>query len=152
MEAKHMQEKISAHLDGELGAAETRQLQGHLNECADCRMALEAMTALRGRIAAQATVHAAPPHLRQRIHAALQAQAPRAATPQRRYATWPWAWLNLGLAGVATAAFAITLGLYLRQPSADELTEQELVASHFRALMPEHLADVASTDQPAPAI
>jgi anti-sigma factor RsiW len=145
MDCKQSQEWMSASLDGELGSADHQRLLTHLDGCADCRATLAGMEALQGRIAAQATTYTAPPHLRHRIHTALQAE--RAPQPQRRGAAWRWAWINLGLAAMATTAFAVTLALYLGLPSGNELAERELVASHFRALMPDHLADVASTDQ-----
>jgi len=146
MESKHSQEMLSAYLDDELSVADRRQLEAHLSGCADCSAALEALEALRGRIGAQASRHAAPEYLKHRIHTALRGEPTR--QPRRpALRTWPWAWINLGLAGAATAAFAVTLTLYLDQPAANEGIEQELVASHFRALMPNHLADVASTDQ-----
>lgn len=146
MESKHSLEMLSAYLDDELSAADRRQLEAHLSGCADCSGALEELQALRARVGAEASRHAAPEYLKHRIHAALRAEPthqPRRSPPR----TWPWAWINLGLAGAATAAFAVTLTLYLGQPTANERIEQELVASHFRALMPNHLADVASTDQ-----
>jgi anti-sigma factor RsiW len=144
MDCKHSQEMMSAYLDAELGAADLRQMEGHLASCAACQGALAELRALQDKIATRATRHAAPEHLKHRIRAALQAERPRQAVGLRG---WPWAWINLGLAGAATAAFAVMLTLYLGQPSANELMDQELVASHFRALMPDHLADVASTDQ-----
>lgn len=80
-----------------------------------------------------------------------QVQGQRQTPPRPRRAAilsrWPWTWINLGAAAVSTAAFAVTLGLYLAQPSPAEQLEQELVASHFRSLLPDHLTDVASTDQ-----
>lgn len=155
MESKHSQEKLSAYLDAELDAADRAQVEAHLSGCGECAEALAQLEALRGRVAAEAQRHAAPEYLKHRIHAALRAEAagtpPHPASPRTsprawRHA-WPWAWINLGLAGAMTAAFAVTLTLYLGQPSADDRIEQELVSSHFRSLMPDHLADVASTDQ-----
>ncbi|MYN15983.1 anti-sigma factor [Rugamonas sp. FT107W] len=143
MESKHSQEKLSAYLDAELNAADRARVEAHLAGCGECAEALAQLQALRGRVAAEAQRHAAPEYLKHRIHAALRAEPAR--KPARR--AWPWAWINLGLAAAMTAAFAVTLTLYLGQPNADDRIEQELVASHFRSLMPDHLADVASTDQ-----
>jgi anti-sigma factor RsiW len=65
----------------------------------------------------------------------------------RALPAWRRNWFSIGAAGLSTAAFAVTLALYLQQPSRGEQLDQELVASHVRSLMPDHLADVASTDQ-----
>lgn len=168
MECRHAQEFISAYLDQELDPASAMQMATHLDSCAACRAALEELRTLRAGVNSQATQYKAPEHLRHRIHATLDTerqrqrqqhtqQAPQAAggSAARQPAgpsSWGrWAWINLAVAGLSTTAFAVTLALYLTQPpgisNADERLEQELVASHFRALMPDHLADVASTDQ-----
>jgi anti-sigma factor RsiW len=95
-------------------------------------------------MASDATRYAAPAHLKHRISMAIKEQGqprrPRAAFAGRR------PWFSIGAGGLSTAAFAVTLGLYLQQPSRGEQLDQELVASHVRSLMPDHLADVASTD------
>lgn len=167
MECTQSQHWMAAWLDGELDPAGALQLESHLAGCAACRATLAQLTELRGTLAQQATRYAAPPHLRHRIESALQQQrqqveeqeqereqqkqGQRRTPPRPRRAAivsrWPWTWINLGAAAVSTAAFAVTLGLYLAQPSPAEQLEQELVASHFRSLLPDHLTDVASTDQ-----
>ena len=145
MDCKLSREALSAYLDAELNGAELLQAQDHLDQCAACRAALAELEALQDQVQVDAAQYAAPAYLRHRIRAVLHENAPPQPAAARR--RWSWAWINLGLAAGATTAFAVTLALYLAQPSRDDLAERELVASHFRALMPEHLADVASTDQ-----
>ncbi len=134
---------MSAELDGELDAATALRMREHGGACAGCHAAYAQLGALRATLRQHATQYAAPAQLRSRIRAAVRAEQ----TPRRRLAALPWAWINLAAAGVAGAAWALTLALYLAQPSAGERLDQELVASHFRSLMPDHLADVASSDQ-----
>lgn len=147
MECKHSQEWMSAYLDGELDASATLQLQIHLAACQQCMATLAQLQALRATIAQQGTRYAAPAHLKHRIRTAIKdQQAPRSA--RAGSARW-WTWLSAGAAGLGATAFAVMLALYLQQPPRAEQLDQELVTSHVRSLMLDHLADVASTDQHA---
>lgn len=145
MECKHSQDWMSAYLDAELDASAALQLEMHLAGCKQCAAALAQLQALRDAIARQDTRYVAPAHLKHRISAAIKEQR----QPRRSRAAFAGrlTWFSVGAAGLSTAALAVTLALYLQQPSRSEQLDQELVASHFRSLMPNHLADVASTDQ-----
>jgi anti-sigma factor RsiW len=144
MECKESQRWLGADLDGELDPPSAARLAAHLEGCADCRRDYEALAALHTRLRTSATRYAAPPQLARRVRAALAAPAPAPARPRAR---WSWAWINFGVAGAATAAFLVTLGLYLGRPAQDARLDEELVASHYRALQVDHLTDVASSDQ-----
>ncbi|MDL2357623.1 MAG: anti-sigma factor [Pseudomonadota bacterium] len=146
MECTHSQQWMAAYLDGELDASATLQLELHLAGCAQCDAALAQLQALRARVAQEGSRYRAPEHLKHRIRSALREQQPRPRPPLRASRAALWRWFGPGAGAVGTAAFAVTLALYLQQPSPAERLEQELVASHVRALMPNHLADVASTD------
>jgi anti-sigma factor RsiW len=99
-------------------------------------------TLLGGRIKGEAKYHAAPARLAARILASLPedpAEIPRSG--------WRW---NIAWAGSAVAALcvlALGIGLFLALPGADERMADDVVASHVRALMVDHAADVASSDR-----
>src|SRR5438046_5632111 len=64
----------------------------------------------------------------------------------------PWNWLSLsGLSLAAAIIFAAiifsNLAPMLRRPGADQFLATQLIASHVRSLMVNHLTDVASSDQ-----
>ncbi|KAB8061194.1 anti-sigma factor [Janthinobacterium sp. FT14W] len=152
MECTESHSKLSAYADGELDAAAMAQLARHLALCPDCARASEQLFALRAAVKRHAVGQAAPAFLQQRLRQALQEETKETKqvkqTPRgRKWAQLPWAWINFGVASASTAALAVTLALYLSVPSDAERLDQEIVASHFRSLMPDHLADVASSDQ-----
>ena len=59
----------------------------------------------------------------------------------------PWNWLALAAAIVFVAIVASSLLPRLRQPGADQFLATQLIASHVRSLMANHVTDVASSDQ-----
>lgn len=151
MECKEVQRLQGADLDGELGPPNAASLAAHRSDCADCSREYAQLKALRGQVRASGTRYAAPAGLAQRVHAALPAPqsvpAPAATRAERPRTRWPWAWINFGAAAAAMAAFIVTLGLFLARPVDSSRLDDELVASHYRALQVDHLTDVASSDQ-----
>lgn len=96
-----------------------------------------------------ATRHAAPAGLAERIAAELRANAAASpARPPARTAARPWRrWLeSLVVFGAGAATAWALLGSVLLTPAADRIGD-EIVAGHVRSLMASHLTDVASTDR-----
>ena len=142
MDCRESEQMMMADVDGELDAPTVACLRAHLATCAACRTAHAALSDLHAEIRQHATVHVAPSHLRHRIIASLPRKPAR-----RKFAAWPWAWINFAAAAAFSAAFATMLMLRLSAPSPADQLEQEIVSSHFRSLMADHLTDVASSDQ-----
>ena len=103
---------------------------------------------LSALIRREATRHASPAGLAERIAADLRAATPSAAatTPPPRTRTWR-RWFDAALvfgAGAATA-WLLLAGVALRG-TADRVGD-EIAGSHVRSLMAAHLTDVASSDR-----
>ena len=155
---------MDGYLDGELDPVTSQKVEQRLRECSGCQQAYEVHTAVTHAISRGATYYKAPDELRQRIHASLReaigAPDSRGAAaedplPVRRpeavrrgvFFDMPWNWLALAAAIVLAAIIASSLLPKLWQPGADQFLATQLIASHVRSLMADHLTDVASSDQ-----
>jgi anti-sigma factor RsiW len=135
--------ELDAYLDGELTAADARDLEAHLARCAECARFRDERLALRAAITSRIPSVAAPDALRDRVRAALAAEARPEAPPRRRVSSY---WRAVAIAASLVIVAVGSWNLALRKASADRVTEAVL-ASHVRSLMPGHLTDVPSSDQ-----
>jgi mycothiol system anti-sigma-R factor len=160
---------MDGYLDRELDPITNQEIERHLRDCRGCEQAYEAQRALVRAIGSAAPYYKAPAELRQRIQSSLRkeigAKATRNGTrgsqilrtrkqPEPRPVLFgtPWNWLSLAGLGLAAAIiFAVmivsNLAPELRRPGADQFLATQLIASHVRSLMANHLTDVASSDQ-----
>lgn len=143
MNCQEAQELIEAYGDGELDACQTIELKRHLQDCPGCASLHEAQVALSGGL--RALRFEAPPELRAKVLDSLRAEESSgriiAFYPKQRAALW-------AIAAVAlTGAFLAGSVLSNRGGSPRDLLTHEIVASHVRSLMANHLADIVSTDQ-----
>ncbi|WP_448205882.1 anti-sigma factor family protein [Azospirillum sp. sgz302134] len=146
MDCNDTRHLIDAAIDGELDLPTQLALEAHMAGCAACREAHAQRRALVRRVRAGADRFTTPDDLAFRLLAALPEATPmesRAPTVVRR--RW-WGWVTGGLS-LASAALAVVLTLIIAQPGRDEALERDLVASHVRSLMADHLTDVASSDR-----
>jgi anti-sigma factor RsiW len=133
---------IDPYADGELEAAAVLELEQHLQSCAACGTAWRNLQSLKKTLQQDALYFTAPEELRRRIKSALPAPA-QEASPWR---AWNWNWLTTVMTGAA-ACLAILLTVTLTRPSSEQPLTQEIVSSHVRSLMANHMLDVVSTDQ-----
>jgi anti-sigma factor RsiW len=154
---------MDGYLDGELDPITSQTIERHLRECHNCDQAYKTHGSLIRAIGNATPYYKAPAELRERIQSSLReeiAEQPmrngvrgaqvlfRRRQPELRTILLgtPWNWLALAAAIIFAAIITLNL-VGLRRPGADQFLATQLIASHVRSLMANHLTDVASSDQ-----
>jgi len=155
---------MDGYLDGELDPITSQTIEQHLRECPKCDQAYKIHGSLIHAIGNATPYYKAPAELRERIQSSLRDEIAELPTrdvardtqplfprrqPRPRAILWEtsWNWLALAAAIIFAAIIALTLVPRLQRPGADQFLATQLIASHVRSLMANHLTDVASSDQ-----
>jgi anti-sigma factor RsiW len=141
--------RVQAYFDGEVDAISAAEIEQHLDQCPQCRSALEQLTLMQSELRKNLTDFRAPAALRAKLRRALDRETD--GTPARSRVTalrrWPAGSFWLGsLSGAGLAAAAAVLAFMVWVPRIDSLTG-DLVSAHVRSLMSGHPIDVLSTDR-----
>lgn len=148
MDCRTAQSLLEAYLDNELDRAQARDLEAHIDTCAQCSATLGRLDDLRRSLRDAALRYRAPPALRERIRAT-QLEAGVPSEPRRRQATRDW----LRLAAACVLAFgAGGTCVYMWNDRAARADAQaqvtgDLFAAHWRALAAVSPVDVISSDR-----
>src|SRR5439155_7827644 len=169
MDCEEATKLMDGYLDGELDPMTSQTIEQHLRECRGCDQAYKTHGSLIRAIGNRAPYYKAPAELSERIQSSLREEI--AERPVQKVARdtqpWfprkqpepravpfgtPWNWLSLAGLGLAAAIIfaaiiAWNLVPRLQQPGADQLLATQLIGSHVRSLLANHLTDVASSDQ-----
>jgi anti-sigma factor RsiW len=143
MDCQNAQRVLDGYVDGELDVAGILEIEDHLGDCSQCNRNFQDRRLLRASLKNDSLYFKAPAELEKSIRRSLR-QAAKAEAPSR----WlSWSWLRVAAPVAAAALVVLMLVPFFAGPSSDELLTQEIVASHIRSLMVNHLADVPSTDE-----
>ena len=144
MNCHECQSLLNAYTDGELDLVKTVEIERHMQECEACAQLRRGLAMLSTSVAGASLYYRAPTLLAERIRAQLPAAAAVASPARQRTSNRSWLSAAALFAIAGTLAFGVLHSLHTEpQPQ----LAQEVVASHARSLMAEHLYDVESTDQ-----
>jgi anti-sigma factor RsiW len=143
MNCDESQVLLHGYLDGELDSSGSMAFEAHLASCKDCVKEFQRYKDLGAAVRNTAEYFTAPQELRSTIVSHLRPSPSKAAWRPSRSPVWQV------LVGAVAALLIVTVGLntMLAHRSAENLIAQEVVASHARSLMANHLFDVVSTDR-----
>jgi anti-sigma factor RsiW len=150
-------QQVNAFVDGELDLKSQLEMEQRLREDSAFRNQVEEIRALRESVRDNATYHLAPDAVRQRMVALMasgkvSSQAPHRVQPpagERSIGDAVRRWLNwrpLAASLSFAAVLAVALNLAWLQSSKDDRLTDDVVASHVRSTLGQHLVDVASSD------
>jgi anti-sigma factor RsiW len=149
---------LHGYVDGELDLVRSLEIEQHLQECSDCAKAQKHLQALRQKIQSAALYERAPLELHERIRASLRqgGQADRifetdrerqAAKSRAVFHELPWWWFSIAASLAIIALIGWSIFHSSMPTSVENMLAQEVISSHVRSLMANHLMDVASSDQ-----
>ena len=143
MNCQEAQNLIDGYVDGELDLVRNVEIDHHLQECAICSQGYKNHQALRNGLKAGSLYFRPPAELQRRIQSSLRKAAKVEAAPRVRL----WRWAGVAASMAVAALVALIFVPLLRGPSADDLLTSEVLSSHVRSLMANHLADMPSSDE-----
>jgi anti-sigma factor RsiW len=155
---------MDGYLDGELDPITSQTIEQHLRECRNCDQAYKTHRSLVRALGNATPYYKAPAELRERIQSSLRKEIGERPTrnggqntrslfqrkrsePRTILLGTSWNWLALAATILLAAIIGWNLLPRLQRPGTDQLLATQLIASHVRSLMANHLTDVASSDQ-----
>jgi anti-sigma factor RsiW len=143
LDCKKAENLLEGYADRELDPVHSLEIEEHLRACAACSQRHEGTRLLRSGLRRPGLYFNAPADLQAKLRSSLR-KGTRVETARRPRS---WSWLKAA-APAALAAMAILIAIpFLRGPSEDEIVRRDVISSHVRSLMADHLADVASSDE-----
>jgi anti-sigma factor (TIGR02949 family) len=136
---REVEDLLGAYLDGELEPAVSASVREHVDACAACRQRLANLESI-GRMVRRAPYYQAPETLRARLTPA----RPRSSATSHLLA---WAAAAVIVASLTGSILLVRWSTRAARMDPVDAVAEEVVSSHVRALMGEHLFDVRSTDQ-----
>ena len=140
---------LDGYVDRELDLVKSLEIESHLRTCPAWARIRDNHLALRSALHSGPLYFAAPEGLHKRIHGALPERESREGGRTKSLFSWWWSgrWLAIAasLAVIAVAIWRVQPA-YRPGPVEDSIA-REVVSSHIRSLMPNHLTDVPSSDQ-----
>jgi anti-sigma factor RsiW len=132
---------LNAYVDGELDSAGSLSVENHMRQCASCLTDMENLRVLASVIENGGLRFNAPRRLKKNVQAAI-----RNANPGPKNAFWRWQWASALASVVLIVALTWGLTSHWARSSEDTLLVNDIVASHVRSMMANHITDVASSD------
>jgi anti-sigma factor RsiW len=148
MKANIEARQINAFVDGELDLETQLEIEQQMRVDADLRERIEGLRQLKTAIREQADYHEVPAALRERLDAWIAAPVAKPASSSRAAALvqrW-WGWRPVAASLALVGVGALTMNLATVQVTQEDRLMDEVVASHVRSTLGQHLVDVASSD------
>jgi anti-sigma factor RsiW len=136
---------IHAYVDGELDLTSSIEVEQHFETCEGCRQTHEQLRTLRTMVQHGGLSYDAPQALRRRIDASTKTH-----DRSRLLAGTMWYSSPRILAYAASCAILVIIAWNLGRLSVGsrmDAVSDEVIASHVRSLLADHLTDVPSADQ-----
>jgi anti-sigma factor RsiW len=138
-----VREFIHGYLDGELDLVRSVEIEEHLKDCGACAQTYKNIRSLRLAIGDSTLKFEPPVNFERRLRSALR----RESEPEPKGTILRWRWLMAGMSLVAAVVLIWTVAATLTRQSTNGAVAQEIVSSHVRSLMADHLTDVPSSDR-----
>jgi anti-sigma factor RsiW len=134
---------IHGYLDGELDLVKSMAVGKHLQHCAPCTQKHQAIRSVQSAAGHDGVRFDPPANLEKRLRSALR----RKDKPERESFVVRWRWIGALASLLIVIGFGWIITANFNRRSESELLAQEIVSSHVRSLMADHLTDVPSSDQ-----
>lgn len=143
----HWAVTLHGFIDDELDAANTLAFESHLATCPDCRAEVERFMSLRRTIGQDGVAWPVPEHVRAQVVDAVSRAVPQpkrdARRPTAQVLGFVRRWSFIPSAGALAASLFLVLAVPRQHPS----LQDEIVSSHVRSLLVDHLTDVQTSDR-----
>ena len=141
MTCRETKNLLNAYVDGELDSAGSVGVETHVQACASCLADMENLHALSSAIQNGALRFEPSRRLKKNVEAAI-----RKANPQARPAFSYWGWASAFASIILIVTIASVVAVRRQASSEEALLIDEIVSSHVRSMMANHITDVASSD------
>jgi len=119
------------------------EVEKHLQDCAACTQTHQAIRSVQAAAGHNDVRFDPPANLEKRLRSALR----RKNEPERKSFVVRWRWIGALTSLLIVIGFGWTITANFNRRSESDLLAQEIVSSHVRSLMANHLTDVPSSDQ-----